>query len=187
MSVFNRRRQKRTGGFPLLLGAVLFAMPFGFFWTTPPQTPTAPLDDGEQIYMSRCMSCHQINGQGIPGVFPPLDGTEWVKSDKGRLIRIVLDGLTGETTVQDVVYSGAMPPWKAFLTDEEIAAVLTYVRNAWSNEAPAVTAQEVAAVRKATADRKESWTEAELEEEENQGIPGAPDTMGLPAKADSTQ
>lgn len=187
MSSFKRSRQKRTGGFPFLLGAVLFAIPFGFSWTTPPQTPTTPLDDGEQIFMSRCMSCHQINGKGIAGVFPPLDGTDWVNGAKGRIIRIVLDGMMGETTVQDVVYSGAMPPWKAFLTDEEVAAVLTYVRNAWSNEAPAVTAQEVTAVRKATADRKESWTEAELEKEENQGIPGVLDMLGLPADTTSGQ
>ncbi len=188
-SKVGRRGRRRTGGGALLLGAVLFfAIPFGLSWTNHTQTQAATSDeDGERIYMMRCMSCHQIDGKGIAGVFPPLDGTEWVKGDKGRLIRIVLQGLTGETTVQDVVYSGAMPPWKSFLNDEEIAAVLTYIRGAWNNDASAVTEQEVAAVRTATEDRTDAWTEEELEKEENLGVPGIMDFLGLPAKADSTQ
>jgi len=98
----------------------------------------------------------------------------------------VLQGLTGETTVQDVVYSGAMPPWQSFLNDEEIAAVLTYVRSAWNNDASAVTEQEVAAVRTATEGRTDAWTEEELEEEQNLGVPGVMDFLGLPVKADSS-
>ncbi len=185
--LFNRDGRKRPGGGFLLLGAMLFAIPFGLAWTNHTQTQTAPSNDGEQIYMMRCMSCHQTDGKGIAGVFPPLVGTEWVEGDKGRLIRIVLDGLIGETTVQDIVYSGAMPPWKTFLNDEEIAAVLTYIRGAWDNKASAVTTQEVAAVRKATEDRKDGWTEEELGQKENLGIPGVMDFLGLPAKADSTR
>ena len=181
-SSFKRTGRSRTGGGVLVLGAMLFAFPFGLAWTTPPAS-----DDGEQIYMARCMSCHQTDGRGIAGVFPPLDETEWVNGDKGRLIRIVLQGLTGETTVQGVVYSGAMPPWQSFLNDEEIAAVLTYIRSAWNNNASAVTTQEVAAVRKATEGRTDAWTETELEHEENLGIPGVMDFLGLPAKADSTR
>lgn len=139
-------------------------------WTGVQPALAAP-PDGEQLYMTRCMSCHQMNGQGIPGVFPPLDGTTWVTDHKGRLIRLVLHGLTGEVTVKDVKYSGAMPPWGTFLNDEEIAAVLTYIRTSWSNEAGPVTAEEVAKVRAATADRKQPWTAAELDQEANQGIP----------------
>ncbi len=184
--LFNRDGRSRTGGGFLLLGAMLFAIPFGLAWTNHTQTQAATSNDGEQIYMMRCMSCHQTDGKGIAGVFPPLDGTEWVKGDKGRLIRIVLQGLTGETTVQDVVYSGAMPPWQSFLNDEEIAAVLTYVRSAWNNDASAVTEQEVAAVRTATEGRTDAWTEEELEEEENLGVPGIMDFLGLPVKADSS-
>ena len=184
---FNRNGQSRTGGAPFLLGAMLLAIPFGLAWTNHSPSQASTSDDGEQIYMTRCMSCHQTDGKGIAGVFPPLDGTDWVVGDKGRLIRITLDGMMGETTVQEVVYSGAMPPWKSFLNDEEIAAVLTYVRNAWSNEASAVTPQEVAAVRNATKDRTTSWTAEELEKEENLGIPGVMDFLGLPAKPDSTQ
>lgn len=143
------------------------------------RAPTAD-DDGQDIYETRCMSCHQIDGTGMQGVFPPLDGTEWVEGDKGRLIRIVLDGLTGETEVQGVTYSGMMPPWKAYLNDAQVAAVLTYIRSAWNNEADAVTPAEVARVRAATEARKTPWTDAELHEEANLGIPGnkaaAPDT-----------
>ncbi len=142
----------------MALGAMLFG--FGFSWMNAPAIKTTPYD-GEAIYMSRCMSCHQTDGAGIAGVFPPLNGTEWVVGDKGRLIRIVLDGMMGETTVQDVVYSGAMPPWKSFMNDEEVAAVLTYTRSAWDNEASAVTHQEVKLVREATKDRTSSWTAEE--------------------------
>ena len=109
-----------------------------------------------------------------------------MEGDKGRLIRIVLQGLIGETTVQDVVYSGAMPPWQSFLNDEEIAAVLTYIRGTWNNNASTVTEQEVAGVRKATEGRTDAWTEEELEKKENQGVPGVMDFLGLPVKADSS-
>ena len=165
-------QSKLLGGFALLLLA--------FSWMEAPET-TTPLDDGEAIYMSRCMSCHQTDGAGIAGVFPPLNGTDWVVGDKGRLIRIVLDGMMGETEVQGVVYSGAMPPWKSFLSDEEVAAVLTYVRNAWENDASAVTPQEVGLVREATKDRASSWTAEELKDKANQGIPGSFGFLAAPA------
>ena len=139
----------------VLFGGVALLV-LGFSVMNPP--PPTPLDDGEAVYMSRCMSCHQVDGAGIAGVFPPLNETEWVVGDKGRLIRIVLDGMMGETEVKGVVYSGAMPPWKTFLTDEEVAAVLTYIRTAWDNDASKVTPQEVALVRKATKDRTAAWT-----------------------------
>ena len=79
--------------------------------------------DGEQLYLSRCMSCHQVDGNGIPGVFPPLNEIDWVTGDKGRLIRITLDGAVGEYDIGGVIYSGAMPPWKNFLNDQEMAAL----------------------------------------------------------------
>lgn len=135
------------------------------------QPALAAPPDGEQLYLGRCMSCHQVNGQGVPGVFPPLDGSEWVTGDEGRLVRIVLHGMTEAVTVKGVVYNSAMPPWGPFLKDDEIAAILTYTRSAWSNEAGAVTADDVSKVRAATAARKMPWTAAELQEKVNQGIP----------------
>ncbi len=171
-------------GSAILALSLLF---FGFHYVRPGTAPAT--DDGEEIYMTRCMSCHQAAGQGINGVFPPLDGSEWVTGDKGRLIRIVLQGLTGEVVVKDATYSGSMPPWNAFLNDEQIAAVLTYIRSAWNNEADAVTPAEVTAVREATKDRTNAWDAGALAQEENTGIPGmAP--LSLPglkkADADST-
>ncbi len=127
--------------------------------------------DGAELYMTRCMSCHQMNGRGVPGVFPPLSGTEWVTGDKGQLIRVVLNGLTGEIEVDGEVYSGAMPPWQTFLDDEQTASLLTYIRTSWENDTTAVTAEEVAAVRKAVEDRKQPWTAEELQDEANQGVP----------------
>lgn len=137
-----------------------------------PARPEIVLDDGAEIYMTRCMSCHQMNGRGVPGVFPPLSDTEWVTGDKGVLIRVVLNGLTGDIDVEGEKYSGAMPPWQSFLDDEEMAAVLTYIRSSWDNEASEVTAAEVGKVREATKERRDPWTQAELEKEENRLIPG---------------
>ena len=142
------------------------------------------VDDGEALYLSRCMSCHQIDGNGIAGVFPPVNGTEWVNGDKGRLIRIVLSGVMGPMEIGNVTYSGAMPGWQAFLNDEEMAALLTYMRSAWDNDASSVTANEVRLVREATSDRTTPWTASELMQEENQGIPGLFDFLTAPS--DST-
>ncbi|MFK7846465.1 MAG: cytochrome c [Rhodothermales bacterium] len=127
--------------------------------------------DGEEIYMTRCLSCHMAEGQGVPGVFPPLASSEYVAGDKGRVIRMILNGLSGEITVNGVTYNGMMPPWGGFLNDQQVAEVLTYVRSSFGNEADAVTEQEVARVRAKVADRKETWTVEELNKEENLGIP----------------
>lgn len=127
--------------------------------------------DGKKVYVTKCMSCHQANGAGITGAFPPVDGSEWVTGDKGRLARIILNGVMGEMTVADVTYGGAMPPWNTFLSDAEVAGVLNYIRNSWSNEAEEISADEVAKVREATKDRKQPWTEEELKQLSAFGIP----------------
>jgi mono/diheme cytochrome c family protein len=128
--------------------------------------------DGQEIYLTRCTSCHQMNGEGVPGVFPPLKESEFVGGDKGRLIRVILNGLSGEIVVSGVTYSGMMPPWGAFLDDQQVADVLTYIRSNFGNAADAVTPAEVAAVRNGVKDRKETWTIKELEADGNHGIPG---------------
>lgn len=120
-------------------------------------------DEGEKVYNTRCMSCHQMDGKGIPGVFPPLNESEFVQGSPERLVRIILQGMMGEVTVKGVTYSGMMPPWGSFLSDEEVAAVVTYVRANFDNEASAVSAEEVAEIRAATEDRKQPWTAEELE------------------------
>lgn len=136
----------------------------------------AMLPDGEQIYNTRCMSCHQMGGRGVPGTFPPLTDTKWVNGDKGRLIRLLLHGLTGSIEVQGTTYSGVMPPWGGALDDEGIAQISTYIRTNFGNDASPVTAEEVAKVRAATKGRKKPWTAKELNQEKNLGIPGADST-----------
>ena len=167
----SRRGTRFLSGLVLAAAAVvaLHALDVRQIDTVQPALAAPP--DGQQLYMTRCMSCHQVNGQGIMGVFPPLDGADWVTGDKGRLARIVLHGMTGEMKVKDQVYSGAMPPWGPVLKDDEIAAILTYVRSSWSNDADAVTADEVAKIRTASSARKQPWTEKELADAANQGIP----------------
>lgn len=128
--------------------------------------------DGEQIYNTRCMSCHQMGGRGVPGSFPPLRDTDWVNGDKGRLIRLLLHGVTGSMEVKGQTYSGSMPPWKDALGPEGIAAVATYVRSNFGNDASPVTPEEVEAVQAATEGRKKPWTAKELAKAENQGISG---------------
>ena len=133
--------------------------------------PVPALDDGEAVYLTRCMSCHMVDGRGISGVFPPLVDTDWVTGDKGRLIRITLDGLSGPIDVQGMIYGGVMPPWKAFLSDKEVADVLTYIRTSFGNDAEAVTEQEVALVRNVTKERSTPWTADDFVDAVNQGIP----------------
>ena len=126
---------------------------------------------GAQVYSSRCANCHQSNGQGVSGAFPPLDGTDWVTGDKGRIVRILLHGMQGEVDVQGVTYNGVMPAWGSQLSDAEIAAVITHVRQSWSNSASEVVADEVRRVREATTGRAQPWTAEELNA--NRGIPGS--------------
>jgi mono/diheme cytochrome c family protein len=118
--------------------------------------------DGQRVYSQTCSACHQTTGLGIPGAFPPLAGSEWVTGDKGRLVRIVMHGLTGLVTVAGEEYEGMMPPWGGTLGDPEIAAVATYVRSSWGNKADAVTAAEVTAIRQQSAGRSAPWTVEEL-------------------------
>jgi mono/diheme cytochrome c family protein len=136
--------------------------------------------DGEGLYNSRCASCHQTSGQGVTGVFPPLDQSRWVTEAKGVFIRILLHGVEGEIEVRGAVYNGNMPAWGAQLSDAELAAIMTYVRTNWSNDAGPITADEVAAVREAEAGRTQKWTPAELDTEAGRSIPGAA-AWALPA------
>lgn len=137
-------------------------------------TPAFAADaDGQKIFSTRCSSCHQAQGQGVTGTFPPLAGSEIVTGDKGRVIRVILNGLMGEVEVKGVTYSGVMPPWGTSLKDDEIAALLTYVRSNFGNKASAISADEVAKVRAATKDRKQPWTADELADKANHGVPGS--------------
>jgi mono/diheme cytochrome c family protein len=113
--------------------------------------------DGAAIFAARCAACHQATGAGLPSVFPPLAGSNWVNGRDTTVIQIVLHGIQGSLTVNGVKYNGAMPTFGAQLSDAEIAAVLTHVRSQWGNTAGAVGAREVTAQRAATAQRNEPW------------------------------
>ncbi len=109
--------------------------------------------DGAAIYASLCVACHQTSGQGLPGVFPPLAGSEWVLGKAGTASAILLHGISGSVTVKASTYNGNMPAFGQQLTDEQIAGVLTYIRSQWGNTAGAVDAVTVAQAREAHKDR----------------------------------
>jgi len=113
-------------------------------------TQDNPLEEsvkrGEGIFINNCIACHLIDGKGIPSVFPPLAGSDYLLNNKEKSIQAVLYGLTGEITVNGEVYFGQMVPIK--LTDQEVADVLNYARNSWGNEADEIKVEEVKALRK---------------------------------------
>lgn len=113
--------------------------------------------DGLQIYTANCVACHQATGAGLPGVFPPLGGSEWVLGSDKLAINILLHGVSGKLTVKDVAYSGQMPAFKDKLNDAEIAAVLNYIRTNFGNSASKIAADVVKAEREAGKDRKDPW------------------------------
>jgi nitrite reductase (NO-forming) len=96
------------------------------------------------------MGCHQAEGQGIPGTFPPLAKSDFLMADTGRVIETVLHGLSGPLEVNGQRYNGTMPPM-SHLMDQDIAEVLTYVRNSWGNTGAPVTTADVATVRAKTS------------------------------------
>ncbi len=127
-----------------------------------------PLVLGKKQYDAICTACHQANGLGLPGTFPPLAGSEWVSGSNDRLIRLVVYGMTGPVKVKGVVYSAAPMPTigkvanSAYnLSDDKVAAVLTYIRHEWGNTGAPITTEQVAAVRAKEGDRK-PYTEEEL-------------------------
>ena len=105
--------------------------------------------DGGQVFTAKCAACHQATGLGIPGVFPPLAGSEWVRGSDKVLVQIPLHGISGTLQVKGASYHGTMPSFNT-LSDAEIAAVLTYVRSHFTNSASAVSPATVTAGRAAT-------------------------------------
>jgi nitrite reductase (NO-forming) len=104
---------------------------------------------GEALFAGTCSVCHQASGQGLEGVFPPLAKSDFLAADLKRAIGIALNGRTGPVTVNGRNYDSVMPPMSQ-LNDDEIANILTFVGHSWGNNLPAVSAQDVAAVRAAT-------------------------------------
>ena len=135
------------------------------------QVELSPRDRGKKIFSANCQTCHQANGQGVPGQYPPLAGSEFTTGGSRRPAMIVMKGLQGPVKVKGQQYGTAvMQPWDKTLTDQKIADVLTYERSEWGNQASPVTADQIATLRKELASHPESYTE--------------PDILAVPADAE---
>jgi len=109
-------------------------------------TKSRKISAGEIVYRQYCFSCHQLNGEGVKGMYPPLGDTEWVNGDKQILIELILNGQQGEQIIKGEKYTEEMP--KAdYLTNKEIADVLTYIRSHFGNNSSPITAKEVGMIR----------------------------------------
>lgn len=108
--------------------------------------------DAAAVYTTYCRACHQRDGKGDGGRFPPLEKSEWVNGDKTVLINVVLNGLSGPITVRGLPYEEPMPAHGSFLSDEQVSEVLTYIRQNFGNDSGPITPEEVAAVRKQNSD-----------------------------------
>ena len=118
---------------------------------------------GRKMYEQNCSICHQPGGTGVPGQFPPLAGSDWVLEEgPNRIIKLILNCIQGPITVSGQQFNNSMVPWRDTMTDEQIAAVATYIRSTWGNKAPPVKPEDVKAQREATAGRSTAWSPAEL-------------------------
>lgn len=117
---------------------------------------------GKAVYENVCALCHGVDGNGKPNQAPPLAGSEWVAGSVNRLARIPLAGLAGPVTVKGQQWNLAMPAMGAALSDEDLAAVLTYMRQSWGNKASEVTPAQVKAVRGEVGARSQPFTAEQL-------------------------
>jgi nitrite reductase (NO-forming)/hydroxylamine reductase len=131
---------------------------------------------GQGVYNANCAACHQPDGSGLTGAFPPLAGSDYLKGDRNQVMAAALFGLSGPITVNGVDYNGVMPSI-GYLPDADLAAALTYVFGSWGNDGAAVSVEEVAALRaelgqtdRASGERHQGATEGELK---YQGAPSA--------------
>ncbi|MBG85415.1 MAG: dehydrogenase [Verrucomicrobiales bacterium] len=135
----------------------------------PPEPPVRALtktelkqfENGRQLYDRTCGNCHRPHGFGMPGLAPPLANSEWVAGPPEHLARIILNGMTGPVTVLGKRYNMNMPGHQTF-TDEDVAAVITYIRRAWNHASDPVGAGFVEKVRKKIPANQHAWTAAEL-------------------------
>ncbi len=144
----------------------------------------SPRDRGKKIFAANCQTCHQANGLGIAGQYPPLAGSEFTTGGSRRPAMIVLKGLTGPVKVKGQQFGTAvMQPWDKTLTDQKIADVLTYERSEWGNSASPVTAEQIAALRKELASHPESFSEHDILAVPDTDLPGGEAAPAKPGEA----
>jgi mono/diheme cytochrome c family protein len=105
------------------------------------------IERGKEVYTANCMNCHNEDGSATPGMYPPLTTSDYLKKTADTLINVILEGQTGEVIVNDEKYNMEMMA-QNYLSDEQIADVLNYVRNTWGNKMPAIMPAQVKALRK---------------------------------------
>lgn len=110
------------------------------------QQASGPEHPGKAVYTKYCLSCHQADGSGVPGMYPPLGAGSWAGKNPKELIAVLMKGLSGKIEVNGETFNGFMPS-QAQLTDEEIAGVLSYVRSSFGNNFEAVDANLVRKVK----------------------------------------
>ena len=119
---------------------------------------------GKALFSANCVTCHQANGEGLPGQYPPLAGSEVLLGPAlNHTIAILLKGLQGPVTVKGQAFNNSMQAWEDQYSDQQLAGILTYERSDWGNNGAPVTADMVKEVRNEIKDRKEQWTWAELQ------------------------
>ena len=127
----------------------------------------ASAERGKAIFMQTCMACHQPTGLGIPGAFPPFDGSEYIQGDTKRLVALVIKGYTGPITVKGVNFNNILiavdTQFPMLKENAKLADVLNYVRTAWSNKADtAITPDFIQKVRDEFKDRTTAWNADDL-------------------------
>ena len=127
-----------------------------------PPTGGINLERGKVVYESVCGLCHNPDGAGKPNQAPPFAGSEWALGSPNRMIRIPLSGLNGAVKVKDVEWNLSMPAMGAALSDDDLSAVLTYIRSSWGNKATPITSAQVKAVRAEVSKHPQMWTASEL-------------------------
>src|SRR4029078_8264952 len=139
-----------------------------------PEAELSPHDREKKVFAANCQTCHQANGLGVAGQYPPLAGSEFTTGGSRRMGMIVLKGLQGPVKVKGQDYGSAvMQPWDKTLTDQKIADVMTYERSEWGNSASPVTAEQISALRKELAGRSESFTEHDILAVPDEELPGS--------------
>jgi len=129
-----------------------------------PKTEGPDLRRGQTVFENVCALCHNPDGMGKPNQGPPMAGSEWVVGSPARLIRIPLFGLNGPITVKDqeMIFPSGMPAMGAALPEDDLAAVLTYMRQAWGNKAAPITAEQIKAVKAQVGNRPQPFAPKEL-------------------------